>query len=50
MTQRPEKVERGPKPDVAGFLVLLVLATLVGAALIPGVRFLPRWLEAASPG
>ena len=52
MTRGREESEQVPQPDTPGFLVLLVLAALVGGALIAGVGFLLRWLGegAATPG
>lgn len=49
MSGRTHDTTRGPKPDVPGFLVFLVVAAIVGACLVAGVRFVARWLE-AGPG
>ena len=49
MTGEPDETGEGPRPDASGFLVLLAVAAIVGAAFIAGVRFLLRWLEAGRP-
>lgn len=49
MTERPNDMPHGPRPDTPGFLVFLVVAALVGAAFLVGVRFLARWVETGSP-
>jgi hypothetical protein len=49
MTGEPDETGRSSRPDTSGFLVLLVVAAIVGAAFIAGVRFLLRWLEEGGP-
>ena len=52
MTGERREPDGNPQSDTPGFLVLLVLAALVGAALIAGGGFLLRWLggSGAAPG